>query len=94
MAAVRLRRPRQSGMQVSKSVAPIEQRQPGQWSAGDLVRVTLRLQSQAEATWVVVVDPVPSGATILGRGLGRESDLAQQGERSSGWAWPAFIERR
>jgi len=93
MAAVRLRRPRQSGLQVTKSVTPIEQRQPGQWSAGDLVRVTLSLQSQAEVPWVAVFDPVPSGASILGRGLGRESGLAQQGERRTGWAWPAFIER-
>jgi len=93
MAAVRLKRAEGAGLQVTKSVTPIEQRQPGQWSAGDLVRVKLRLKSQADVTWVVVVDPVPSGASILGRGLGRESDLAQQGERSSGWAWPAFIER-
>jgi alpha-2-macroglobulin len=41
----------------------------------------------------VVKDGVPSGATILGRGLARESNIAQQGERSEGWTWPSFIER-
>ncbi len=92
-AAVRLQQPRQAGLQVEKTITPIEQKQPGQWSVGDVARVTLKLQSQAELTWVVVNDPVPSGATILGRGLGRESQLAQQGQSSSGWAWPTSIER-
>ena len=36
--------------------------------------------------------PVPSGATILGRGLARESTLAQQGQQRAG-AWPVFEER-
>ncbi len=92
-AAVRLLQARQSGMQVEKTVTPIEQKQPGQWSVGDVARVTLKMQAQSELTWVAVNDPIPSGATILGRGLGRESQLAQQGQGSSGWAWPSFIER-
>jgi uncharacterized protein YfaS (alpha-2-macroglobulin family) len=92
-AAVRLQQSRQAGLQVEKTITPIEQKQPGQWSVGDVARITLKLQSQAESTWVVVNDPVPSGATILGRGLGRESQLAQQGQGSSGWAWPSFVER-
>ncbi len=92
-AAVRLLQPRHAGLQVEKIITPVEQKQAGQWSVGDVARVTLKLQSQAQSTWVVVHDPIPSGATILGRGLGRESQLAQQGQGSSGWAWPAFIER-
>lgn len=92
-AAVRLQQPYHAGMQVEKTITPVEQKQPGQWSVGDVVRVTLKLQSQAELTWVAVLDPIPSGATILGRGLGRESQLAQQGQGSSGGAWPSYIER-
>ncbi|WP_296801015.1 hypothetical protein [Variovorax sp.] len=29
----------------------------------------------------------------LGRGLGRESSLAQQGETQGGWTWPSHVER-
>jgi len=36
---------------------------------------------------------VPSGASQLGRGLGRESSLARQGETQGGWAWPSHVER-
>ena len=32
-------------------------------------------------TWVVVTDPIPGGATILGSGLGRDSQIATQGEK-------------
>jgi uncharacterized protein YfaS (alpha-2-macroglobulin family) len=45
-------------------------------------------------TWVVLDDPVPAGARILGGGLGRDSALLTAGERSEGDAWPAFEERR
>jgi uncharacterized protein YfaS (alpha-2-macroglobulin family) len=42
---------------------------------------------------VVVNDPVPAGASHLGRGLGGESAIATGGEQYQGWAWPAFQER-
>lgn len=44
-------------------------------------------------TWVVVDDPVPAGASILGTGLGRDSQIASSGERARGWVYPAFQER-
>ena len=44
-------------------------------------------------TWVVVDDPIPAGATVLGRGLGGDSTLATQGEKREGCVWPAFEER-
>jgi hypothetical protein len=37
--------------------------------------------------------PHPGGATILGSGLGRDSQIATQGEKRSGAGWPAFEER-
>ena len=43
--------------------------------------------------WVVVSDPVPGGATLLGSGLGGDSEIATRGERREGSAWPAFEER-
>jgi alpha-2-macroglobulin len=42
---------------------------------------------------VVVADPIPAGATLLGSGLGRDSAIATQGERREGWAWPVYEER-
>lgn len=92
-AAVRLDQSINAGMQVEKSITAIEQKVKGQWSVGDVARVRLTMHSQADLTWVVVSDPVPSGATILGRGLGRESASAQAGEKTTGSTWPAYIER-
>jgi hypothetical protein len=36
---------------------------------------------------------VPGVATILGSGLGRDSEIATQGEKREGPGWPAFEER-
>jgi hypothetical protein len=44
-------------------------------------------------TWVVVSDPIPGGAAILGTGLGHDSQLATQNEKREGWVRPAFEER-
>jgi alpha-2-macroglobulin len=40
-----------------------------------------------------VADPVPTGATLLGSGLGRDAALATRGERNRGSGWLAFEER-
>ena len=58
-----------------------------------MLRVSLEVTGTADMTWVAVTDPVPAGATILGRGLGRDSEIATQGEKRSGHGWPAFEER-
>ena len=42
---------------------------------------------------VVVSDPVPAGATLLGSGLGRDSAIATQGEKLQGRSQPAYEER-
>ena len=36
---------------------------------------------------------MPAGATILGGGLGRDSQIATTGEKRSGAGWTAFEER-
>ncbi len=91
-AAVKLDKPVAQGLSLSRAVTPVAQKVTGIWSVGDVARVTLSMSSSASLTWVVVRDPVPSGATILGRGLARESTLAQQGQQRAG-AWPVFEER-
>ena len=93
-AALPLTMPLSSGFQIKRTVQPVEQKTPGVWTRGDTARVTLELESPTDLTWVAVDDPVPAGATILGKGLGRESTLLTQGERRDGQAWLAYEERR
>ncbi len=93
LAAIPLKAPLSSGYRVVRTVTPVEQKTKGQWSRGDVYRVRLDIDAQADMTWVVVDDPIPAGASILGTGLGRDSQIASSGERSRGWVWPAFQER-
>jgi uncharacterized protein YfaS (alpha-2-macroglobulin family) len=93
LAAVPLKAPLSSGYRITRSVTPLEQKTRGQWSRGDVYRVRLDIEAQADMTWVVVDDPVPAGASILGSGLGRDSQIAASGERARGWVFPAFQER-
>lgn len=93
LAAVPLAAPLSSGYRIARTVTPIEQKAKGAWSRGDVYRVHLDLEAQSDMTWVVVDDPVPAGASILGNGLGRDSQIAAGGEKRRGWVWPAFEER-
>jgi hypothetical protein len=92
-AAVAPTAPVSAGLSVTRTVTPVEQQQPGVWRRGDVARVRLEVESRADLTWVVVDDPVPAGASILGGGLGRDSSLLVAGEHRGG-AWPVFEERR
>jgi len=92
-AAIPLRAPLSSGYRITRSLLPIERRDASRWSRGDIVRVRLEIEAQADMTWVVVNDPIPAGASHLGRGLGGESAIAAGGESTQGSAWPAFQER-
>ena len=96
-AAVPLRAPLFAGYTVSRRWTPLEQKTPGVLRRGDLVRVHLDIDAQSDAAWVVITDPIPAGATILGSGLGRDSALATQGEQREGDGWwcpcRAFTER-
>ncbi len=93
LAAIPLKEPFSSGYKIKRTVIPVEQRQKNQWSQGDIVRIRLELEAQADRTWVVVSDPIPAGSTILGTGLGRDSRLLTKEEERKGWVWPAFEER-
>ncbi len=93
LAAVPLKAPIRAGYNVVRSVVAVEQKDKGKWSRGDVLRVRLEVDAQSDMTWVVVSDPVPGGASILGSGLGRDSSIATGTEKRSGTAWPAFEER-
>ena len=91
-AALPLKSPFSSGYRITRTVSPVEG-DAGQWKRGDIYRVRLAMDAQSDMTWVVVEDPIPAGATILGSGLGGDSGLATRGEKREGWVWPAFEER-
>jgi uncharacterized protein YfaS (alpha-2-macroglobulin family) len=92
-AALPLKAPLSSGYAIKRTVTAVEQKNRGEWTLGDVYRVTLDIEAQSDMTWVVVSDPIPAGAAILGTGLGRDSQLLTQAEKRQGWVWPAFEER-
>ena len=93
LAAIPLKAPVTSGYKIVKTITPVEQAVKGAWTRGDVYRVRLDLEAQADMTWVVVDDPIPASASVLGTGLGKDSQLLTAGEKSKGWVWPAFQER-
>jgi uncharacterized protein YfaS (alpha-2-macroglobulin family) len=93
-AAVPLKEARARGYTVKRELIPIEQKQPGKWSRGDIARVRVTVNARDAMGWVVVQDPVPAGASILGSGLKRDSAILSAGAVDTGQAWPAWQERR
>jgi uncharacterized protein YfaS (alpha-2-macroglobulin family) len=93
LAAVPLKEPVSSGYRIKKTVSPVDQKTPGRWSRGDVAQVRLEIDAQSDMTWVVVNDPVPGGATILGSGLGRDSAVLTKQEVEAGAAREVFRER-
>jgi uncharacterized protein YfaS (alpha-2-macroglobulin family) len=97
VAAIPLKAPFFAGYQIKKTITPIEQANKSlpanTYTRGDVLRVTLEINGSTDMSWAVVTDPVPGGGTILGSGLGRDSEIAIQGEKREGDAWVAFEER-
>lgn len=95
LAAVPLKAPLAAGYRIARSVQAVERKLPGVWSRGDIVRVRLEIEAVGNMAWVVVSDPLPAGAAVLGgaSGLGRDSAIATRGERREGAGWPAYEER-
>ena len=92
-AAVPVTVPFGSGYRITKTITPVEQKVAGKWSRGDVVRVHLAIDVQADATWVVVNDPVPGGAALLGTGLGNDDQISTGSEKDDERGWLAYQER-
>jgi uncharacterized protein YfaS (alpha-2-macroglobulin family) len=90
-AAARLpiTQPINQGYTINKKLVPVQQKVKGEWHIGDVLRVELNVSAQQEMGWVVVNDPIPTGAVLLGRGLKRDSQLLDEG--SNKW-WPVYVE--
>jgi uncharacterized protein YfaS (alpha-2-macroglobulin family) len=93
LAAVPLKAPLASGYRIIRTIATVDQKQPGGYRRGDILRITLDIDAQADMTQVAVSDPIPAGAIVLGSGLGRDSAIAARGPRPAGDAWLAYEER-
>ena len=93
VAAVRLLAPFNAGYVIKKTITPVEQAVKGAYTRGDVLRITLEVNATADMTWVAITDPIPAGATILGGGLGRDSEIATKDEKRTGSGWAAFEER-
>ena len=93
LAAIPLAAPLRAGYDIVRTVTAVERKDPAKWSRGDVMRIRLEIDAQTDMTWVVVSDPVPGGATVLGSGLGRDSAIATQTEKRDGNAWAAYEER-
>ena len=94
-AAIPLKSPLSSGYQIIKTLTPVDSSHSGGWRQGDLVRVHLKIEAQTDMTWVVVSDPIPAGASHLGTGLARDSQIATSTENlnNNNFLWPDFVER-
>lgn len=93
LAAVERTQPVEAGYRIERSLEPVRQAVAGHWSRGDIVRVRLVVQARQDTGWVVIDDPLPAGATVLGSGLGGDSALALRGQRRTGTARLAYEER-
>ena len=95
-AAVPLKTPVFAGYRATRSVAPVQVRKPGQLTRGDVLRVTITVDAAADRNWVVVDDPIPAGATIIGDLANQSRMLGDDGANEGGTAGvqPSYIERR
>ena len=91
-AAVPLRAPLFAGYRLTRSVSVITARTPGRLTQGDVIRVRLTIDANAERSWVALVDPLPPGASVLSS-LGGSSALLRKDEAGEG-AWPDYTEAR
>lgn len=90
-AAVPLTQPLAAGYRLSRTVDVVQAKTPGVLTRGDVVRVTLTVEASADRNWVVINDPIPAGATVLGS-LGGQSRMLTEGETGEGAA-PSYVER-
>lgn len=93
LAAVPLAAPVAAGYTVRRSVSVVQRQAADGWTRGDVLRVRIEVDASADMGWVVISDPLPAGAVVMGGGLQRDSALAARGERREGSGWLAFEER-
>ena len=87
-----LRQPLFAGYRVEKSVTAIQQKVKGRLTRGDVLKVRISVDATAERNWVVVSDPIPAGATIVGNLGGQSQQIADQASGGEG-VQPSYVGR-
>jgi uncharacterized protein YfaS (alpha-2-macroglobulin family) len=83
-AAVPLTKPLFAGYEMQRAVEVVQARTKGVLTRGDVLRVTITVKASAERNWVVINDPIPAGATIIGDLGGQSQILAGQAQAGPG----------
>jgi alpha-2-macroglobulin len=83
-AAVPLVQPLFAGYRMTKQTSIVSQKNKGWLTRGDVIKVSIEVEATAERTWVVISDPVPPGATIIGDLGGQSAILGGQGDATGG----------
>lgn len=91
-AAVPLRQPLFAGYRIEKQVSVLQQKVKGRLTRGDVLKVRITVDATAERNWVVVSDPIPAGATIVGNLGGQSQQLADQASGGEG-VQPSYVGR-
>src|SRR3546814_3683780 len=82
-AAVPLQEPLNAGYRIRRTMSIVKAADPKRLVRGDVVKIRIEVTAAAGRTWVIVNDPIPPGATIVGN-LGGQSDmLADQADGRS-----------
>jgi len=92
-AAVPLQRPLFAGYRIARSVTVVTRRHPDRLTRGDVIRVRITVEASADRNWVVINDPIPAGATIVGRIGGQSQILADQADAAGDGFGPSYVER-
>ena len=91
-AAVPLTQPLFAGYKIAKSVSIVSQKNKGRLTRGDVIKVRITVDATAERNWVVVSDPVPPGATIIGN-LGGQSGILGAAASGGEGVSPSYVAR-
>ena len=91
-AAVPRRDPVARGYRIARDVQAIHRQGERGWRRGDVAAVVLDIDADRDMNWVVLEDPLPPGAVVLGSGLGGDSGMPR-GAPQYGDGWPVYTER-
>ncbi len=91
-AAVPLTQPLFAGYKIEKTLSIVSQKNKDRLTRGDVVKVRITVNAGANRNWVVVSDPVPPGATIIGNLGGQSAILAGAASGGEGVS-PSYTER-
>ncbi|MCB1178957.1 MAG: hypothetical protein KDK36_15335, partial [Leptospiraceae bacterium] len=75
-AAVKIKEGQTNGYTVEKEFIEVERKDKSKWSVGDIIKIKIKVKADVDMTWVVLNDPIPTGASILTGGLRRNESTS------------------